>query len=329
MSFNPFLLLSLFVSAFISFSTAALTIEILIRICRIKRYRLRSSLRLLPFFCLLADPFLNQYSLSQLINPLSCKSCMQQNFLKLFFPQLESHLVHNQISLLNYLKMTYQHPFFSWALMALMGVSIFLTAKKLIPALMLMRSLHQAKRRALPCKRTINSIELAKELKKNDVAIYLSNEIQIPLALYSNVIIVPHKTNEILSQEEFEAVIAHEWEHLKHKDALTRMLSHLVAALFWWVPIQSWMRKMQQEQEQACDQNISKYSLPSDSIASALFKVAKQIKIDQTICCFSQSENSTLARIKIIYGIATANQNPLFGIVFFGGFFLLMYMTCF
>jgi len=315
---NPFYILLILSSSFFAFFTVAFAVEILIKIFRIQRHRIRSSMRLLPFFSLLIDLLFSQYSIAHWINPLSCESCLQKLILEIFYPHLKMELMQNQISLVRHLGVGHDHGFFSTIFMIFAGASLLFALYKLVQAIFLVYSLHAVMRRASICRRLIVSGELTQMLLKNKINIYVSDEIQIPLTAYPNIIIIPLKTMDILSQQEFEAVIAHEWEHVKYKDPMTRLLYHLVAAFFWWVPTRFWIKKIEQEQELACDQNVLKYGVSADSMASALLKVAKQLKSHQTICYFTSPENSTLVRIQAILGISPKGQAYVPGLNFFG-----------
>lgn len=100
----------------------------------------------------------------------------------------------------------------------------------------------------------------------------LTEEIQVPLAGWGKRIFFPKMLAESLTQEEFEAVVAHELEHHRWNDTILRALCYGTAALFWWVPMRSWLRKLEQEQEFACDASVYKYGLDGLVLASALQK---------------------------------------------------------
>lgn len=315
---NPFFLLSILISSFLAFFTVAFAVEISMMIFRIKQHRIRSLLRLLPFISLIIDLLFNQYSLVSWLNPLNCSSCMQKLFLEVFVPHLKSYLAENQLSLLCHLGCVYHSSVFSAIFISLGALCLIFVLSKFIQAFFLTYPLHSIAKRAMIHKPLINSMQLNLMLQKNKVNIYVSHETLIPLTIYPNIIIIPQKTIEILSQDEFEAVIAHEWEHIKYKDPLTRLVYHLVAAFFWWIPTRAWIKKIEEEQELACDQNVAKYGISVDSIASALCKVAKQVKGHQTICYFANPENSTLRRIQALLGLNKKNQNPMLELKFFG-----------
>lgn len=315
---NPFFLLSLLIGSFFAFFTTAFLVEFSIKIFRIKSYRIRSNLRLLPFISLVVDLVFSQYSIAYWVNPLSCSSCIQKLFLEVFFPQLKSHLIENQMSLVHYLGCGHRHTIFSIIFILFGLISFSLIIKKFAQSFFLMYKLRAiAKKSSIYTHPNATSI-LIRKLQKNKVSIHVSKEMQIPLAVYPNIIILPQKTIDDLSWQELEAVLAHEWEHIKRQDPLSRLLCHLVAIFFWWVPTHSWIKKMEQEQEMACDRSVLKYGIKGDLIASSLCKVAKQIKSSQPLCYFNEQGNSTLLRIQDILGFGSSDQITLVGLNFFG-----------
>jgi Zn-dependent protease with chaperone function len=299
---NPLYLLSMLSSPLLAFSTIALATEMALRIFSIQGHRIRSTLRLLPFLGLLVDVLFSKYSIAYWINPLSCASCVQNFFLTLFFPELKAYLTENQISLINYLGNTNEHSFFSAIFILFAFTSLFFFVRKLLQLFYYAYFLQIIIKKGDPCDRMIQSERLESTLQRHNVKIYTSDLIEIPFALHSNVIVMPRNIIDILSQEEFEAVIAHEWEHIKFRDTFVRPAYHLLSALFWWVPTSSWIKKLELEQEMACDQNVMKYDFRLDTIASALMKVVRRVKKTQSICCFNDGFSPTLYRLRALIG---------------------------
>src|SRR5690606_24065287 len=91
-------------------------------------------------------------------------------------------------------------------------------------------------------------------------------------AAWGNCIIIPQDLFEKLHQSEYETVIAHELEHLRWRDTLVRMLYNALAALYWWVPMNAWLSKLEQEQELASDFSVHTYALKGIDLAAALKK---------------------------------------------------------
>ncbi|MBA2727675.1 MAG: M56 family metallopeptidase [Parachlamydiaceae bacterium] len=324
---NPLFLISVLSSSLLAFFTMAFAVEIFQKIFVIKQHRIRSTLRLLPFLSLMVDILFNRYSLSNWINPLSCTSCVQKLILEFLFPNLKEHLIENDLSLIRYLGGEYQHGFYAIIFMSFIFVSILFAARKLVQAYFLSHSIKSIVKNSLPCDFQILNSHLLKKLQTSQASIYFSDEIQIPLAAYGKVIIIPTKASSILSQQEFEAVIAHELEHINYQDPLARLLYQLMATLCWWIPTASWIKKIEQEQELACDQNAVKYGLQPESIASALVKVAKHTKTHQSLCYFTTPANPTVARIHAVLGIPCVEDKNILSFNLFGlslGFLLLM-----
>jgi beta-lactamase regulating signal transducer with metallopeptidase domain len=314
---NPLMLLSLLTSAFIAFFLGAISIEIIVRLFKIKNHRLRSSLRLFPFLNLIFDFMFSKYSISYWVNPLSCASCAQKFYLGTFFPQLNSYLSTHQISLIRYLGENYHHTMYTIVLITLALVSAYFVLRQLIQTISLTRYVHSIIKKSQINQRPIENIQLARELIKHRIKIYVSNAITIPLAFYKGAIIIPKTSIDILNQDEFEAVIAHEFEHIKCHDPFIRLFYRGVATLFWWIPTDSWIRKIEKDQELACDHNVLKYGFKEASIATALFKVAKQIKNykckenSHSLCYLLDETNPTKVRIKSILGLLDQKEEKI------------------
>ncbi|MBA3816023.1 MAG: M48 family metalloprotease [Parachlamydiaceae bacterium] len=61
-------------------------------------------------------------------------------------------------------------------------------------------------------------------------------------ATFGNRIVFPEALVNALSQQEFEAIITHEWQHLRWKDPHTKIIGSLIAHFFWWLPTLWWMK---------------------------------------------------------------------------------------
>lgn len=325
---NPFYIISVLSSSFLAFFSWSLIIAISIRLFRIKNYRLKSTLRLVPFFGLIVDFAANQYSVAHWINPLSCASCVQRFFLETFYPHLKDFLSQNQMSLVHYLGADYQHGLFSSLFISFVIMSLLVGGRRLIQTYFIASWLRMIIDNSYPCQRPIDNFQLGKKLKKHHVKIYVSEEIQIPLASYKNEIIVPKITLEILTQNEFEAVIAHELEHIRYLDPLVRLFYQLISTLFWWVPTRSWRNQIEQDQEMACDRKVLTLGLDEKSIASALLKTSRQAKTHQSLCYFSGQIHPIKARMQTILGLGTQEEEGVLGFNFtcvaFGVFFFMM-----
>lgn len=318
---NPFFLLSLFMSSFLAFFTVAFGVELVIKTFKIHKHRLRATLRLLPFISLLLDWGLSKYSIGHWINPLSCESCVQKFFLEVFFPQLKDYLSQQHISLIYHLGGEKQHLLFSLMVWGVFGVSLLFVLVRSIQASISARELLDYVKNGSPSQRAIHNNSLADHLKNSDISIYFSQEIQVPLTGLGGYILIPEQLSLRLNQQEYEAVVAHEFAHIKSCDPLIRLFYHLTATFYWWVPTAGWRKKIEQDQELACDHSVVEDTSEGETIASALLKVARAVKELQTVCSFSGPKHTLKTRIQVLLGNAAAHEETLHTLNLYGVIF--------
>ena len=326
---NPFYLLTVVISAMIAFFTMHFMIESVIGVFRVRSSRMRSILRLFPFFSLIVDLLFNRLSLARWINPLSCVSCVQKFVLESFFPQLKTYLDENEISLVNYLGESYQSGFFAAVYILFIGIASLFFIGKLMRIFLSVYSLRYSLKNHEVCNLMIKNPLLTAMLQKYQVKIYRSDLVSIPMASYPDAIIIPNKILGMLSQEECEAVIAHELEHIKCQDPMMRLFYHLVAAVFWWVPTGFLMKKIENDQEMACDRSVLRYGIRGESIASALVKVAKHAKASPVFCYFTHQAHPLRIRLEAALGICSTVEENIFQLSIPGiALGLLILFTC-
>lgn len=296
---NPLFLISILISALIAFGVIVVFVEICFVIFKIKQTRLRSVLRILPFVGLMGDLILNSVSLGHWLNPLYCGSCIQKILLTYFYPDLKTYLYINEISLLKYFGAKLSHAVFSLIFIVFLIMTFASVLRFLAELLLSARSLRTLARTETLCNRPIENLLLLSTLAKYRVKIFVTKKITIPMATYNKSIFISKEIVENIPQNEFEAIIAHELEHIKWKDPIIRLLSHFISAIFWWVPTQAWQKKLEFDQEVACDQSISTYGCQKEYLASALVNVAtlSQEKIHKTLCYLNDGSSPLLKRL--------------------------------
>ncbi len=306
---NPFFLLSILISTFLAFSTCAFIVEMGIRIFSIKKYRMRSILRLLPFFSLSIDFVMNRFSMGNWLNPLSCDSCVQKFVLQVVFPNLGKHLTDNQISLVEYLAI----DGFSGIFILFCCVTGYFLVSKMLEVFLTCRSLYLMENQGTPYKITIQNKKLEEAMAKAKVQLLMTQEVQMPLVGYNSTIFIPSPITKILSPNELEAVIAHELEHLRSKDFFIKVFCQMITALAWWIPLKSWLKTIEQEIELACDHGTAKYGAQFESLASAMLKLVKEPSKQpmEEVCYFTDHRNPVLIRIQVLLGISPRKQKNL------------------
>lgn len=273
-------------SPLLAFFAVAFMVEIGLALFRVKRHRVQTYFRLLPFFSMLLDTF---FSFFHWLNPFTCGSCMQK-LLLLLFPQLQPHLDLSFFFI----------PF--WTL------SVIFLLFKGYSLLKQMRELKAIVQEGRPFNLPLSAVDL------QGVKVLISDAVEIPMALYSQTILLPAKIEET----PYEAVIAHELEHLKWKDPYVRLFMQLVLTLYWWVPAGSWIKRVEQEQEMACDRAVLNYGYDAESLASTLLTFSKQSHTLAAPCSFADKTHSSLLRIKAIFDELpshTLNKLALIGLI--------------
>ncbi len=228
----------LFTSSLLLFFAFMLICEGLFYIFGLKSLRLRSSFRLIALLSLPFSLFLN----------ISCMTCMEGILLI-------------RIS--------------AYGLM----ISSFLSlGYKILQTIRSGTYLYQTIQSATVCSREVANEKLQHCLQRYKVSILITDRVSTPCTAGFRTILFPAKFAETLSQEEFDAVIAHEFEHLCWYDPLLKCVCSLMGAFFWWIPSNWWMQKIDQEIEMACDASVDKYGMERSSLATVIYKVMMTLK---------------------------------------------------
>lgn len=270
----------LILNSILVFIVLALAIEFFIFGFKIQNPRFRYCCRLLP---LLKFPFdlivftVNGSSFFQNYNPFSCEfealgyiqdllsyDVTMTNHHPLLIPQYIANLFPSRV-------------IDGFLVLAIFSSSIIFTLKlsQLIRSKLTFDHLLKG---AKPISREIINVKLAKSLRAFNAKVLMSNEIHMAFAAGSKYILIPENFLQILTQEEYEAVIAHELEHLRWRDPLLRIFSNVLCATFWWIPASWFVRKLEQDQEEASDHTIYKYNIEPYAMGSALVKSIKHTK---------------------------------------------------
>jgi beta-lactamase regulating signal transducer with metallopeptidase domain len=127
------------------------------------------------------------------------------------------------------------------------------------------------------CERPIYNLSLNRALTSSKVQLLTSSSIATPCAVgfFQKHILFPEGLSLHLTQEEFEAIVAHELSHLRWHDCIIRIFNDSLGTLFWWIPIKLWARLINHSQELACDASIDRFQCSKDDMASAIYQAAK------------------------------------------------------
>ena len=88
------------------------------------------------------------------------------------------------------------------------------------------------------------------------------------------VILLPEGAASRLSENELAAVLMHELVHLERRDNLVVLLQRVLTSLLWFYPL-TWLidRKLLEERERACDEEVLRLRQAPETYASGILKV--------------------------------------------------------
>jgi len=301
---------NLIINSLFSFLTTTSLIYLLITILRIKQLRLKSLLLALPLIKLLLDPFLynfENWALLDQVNLLQLESGSRSlnialklptNFLDFFSIQF-STLEGQTFSLADLIVLSISSEIIRFITIFMGSVSLILFGRYLIRLRTSIRAISKLVENAILCPRQVQNSLLISKIKEKKCELIVSSEITTPCAfgIFHKRICFPHKLCKSLQQKEFEAILAHELDHLRWYDNLVRMFCQIISRILWWVPTFYLFQHMKCVQERACDSNIEKFKISPLDLASAIVKTTKASDCPIGMACFAQ-ESTIVKRIK-------------------------------
>lgn len=298
----------LFLNSLFVFLILTCFVEFFLFMFKVDHARLRYVYRLFPLLKLPFDLLvLGIYGENLFINfnPFSCEMYMHEFITYLLPHQMQTDLSPGE----HFVIPTYlaaQIPaaslqFFIWGVII---ISLLAIGRKIFLFIKSKNDLEKILSRSTSCSRKIFNSHLLNCLNQLKVRLLVSDQIHIPFAANLHYIVMPSHLIAKLSQEEFEAVIVHELEHLRWKDPVLKLLSGLICSLFWWIPSSWWLKRLEGEQEQACDAQVYHYGINTHALATAMIKVVKRARYLQcqfsAICPFDSPKNSHIKRLEKI-----------------------------
>jgi beta-lactamase regulating signal transducer with metallopeptidase domain len=299
---------NLLVNSALTFLTVAAFVRLLMFILRVKQPRLKVLFLCIPILKLVVDPFLydfHNWALPQEINPIEAEAGSRMISVMLGYPTSIKQLTPIKTGI--QLSMDQGQTFTPADLAALSfdptlikivvtiagAISLILLSVWLLQVFKSLRTLSIIRRHATPCTRLVQNQPLLHRIKQYKVQVILSSAIPVPCAfgILQKYIYFPLLLVDKLSQEEFEAIVAHELNHLRWYDGIARMLADLIGVLFWWIPSRKWLNTLEHYQERACDEGVISYHISKLDLASAIVKATKTAKnyiAPRPLTCFVQ-----------------------------------------
>ncbi|MBI5346439.1 MAG: M56 family metallopeptidase [Chlamydiae bacterium] len=290
-----FFTLNIFINSFLAFFTALFLIEGIIFLFRIKQGRLAAILRMIPIVKLPLDLFLydfSRWSFYHGVNPLSCEEGTRR--LSVMFGWINSTTEGLFLPITSGIQMTTSENM-TFTIADIIGQwinSSFLNSLTLlfllISLIFLIKTVTKychysvafhllAKDQQCKNKKIRNSY-LKASLKKSRFKIITSSFFAgspFVAGFIFPIVYIPTTLFKNLSSKEYEAVLAHEMQHIRHKDNLVRLILDFIGSVFWWVPTKWLQKRIEEGQEIASDLKCKSYGVNPIDLASAICKSAK------------------------------------------------------
>jgi Zn-dependent protease with chaperone function len=318
---TAFFILNIFLNSFLAFFTVAFLIESVIFLFRIGQGRAAATLRMIPIIKLPLDLCLydfSRWSYAQGINPLSCEEGTRTLSVVLGWPSQITDWLFLPIS--SGIQLTVLGDL-TFTIADLIGYSINPVILKTIAVLLMSLTLGSLVRKIFryhcsltaldylaknsePLYKKMRNSNLSSCIRKQGVKILTSPSLTgspFVVGLISSTVYIPNYLSANLSRKEYEAVLAHELEHVKYKDGLVRLTLDLIGTIFWWIPTK-WLRnRIEEGQEIGCDIKCKKYGIDPTDLASAVCKSAKYaVNTPSHIFAHSLARHTILKRVNIL-----------------------------
>lgn len=316
-----FFILNVFLNSFLSFFTVAFLIESVIFLFRIRQGRVAATLRMIPIIKLPLDLCLydfSRWSYAQGINPLNCEEgtrtlsvmfgWISQVTEWLFLP-INSGI---QLTVLGDLTFTIAdligysiNPvILKVFVLLLMLFTVGFVIRKLFLYYLSLTALESLAKNSQPLRKKMRNSVLSSCIRKCGVRILTSPTLAgspFVAGLISSVVYIPNYLSKNLSRQEYEAVLAHEIEHIRYKDGLVRLTLDLIRTVFWWIPTKWLCDRIEEGQEVGCDLKCKKYGIDSTDLASAVCKSSKySINTPSHIFAHQLAKHTILKRVNIL-----------------------------
>lgn len=121
--------------------------------------------------------------------------------------------------------------------------------------------------------------------------------------IWRPVLLLPRGITERLTEDQMEAIVAHELCHVRRRDNLVAAIHMVVEALFWFHPLVWWIgARMIAERERACDEEVLRLGKQPEVYAESILKVCR-FYVESPIQCVAGVTGADLK--KRIEGIMT------------------------
>jgi len=152
-----------------------------------------------------------------------------------------------------------------------------------------------------------SNLKIAKQVK-----VWISEKVSSPatIGFFKPVILIPIASINNLSPEQLEAIILHEFSHIKRNDYIVNLVITFIETVLFFNPfIALFIKIIKQERENCCDDFVLEYRYDPHSYASALLHLEQTRMTNLPLAMAAVSgKKELLSRIKRITGNNTVNE---------------------
>lgn len=332
------ILFNVFIISILSFFTSWLLIECILFLFRIRSNRLRSFFRMIPFLKLPLDLFLmnwTNWALLHQVYPWFCEKDSRtlgifwkipHELFQFMIPEVSIGFYtqeHYSFSLADCLANWIGFPLLDISISIVMGLLIFQTLFRIWQFYRARLEIRSILSHSSPIFRTICNQRLHQLLVQKQIHLLENPHYEgspFVTGVWHPKIVFPSSFLEILSDEEFEAILSHELAHVRSFDLIWRFLLRILSIVFPWIPSGKLEKLIYQEQELSCDQYHHRFDIPTIVLAEAIYKWVKESRPNRTctqrICFFSHKNTSQ--RIRFLLRTAPSKKRTLLSLIFVG-----------
>lgn len=141
---------------------------------------------------------------------------------------------------------------------------------------------------------------------KKPVHVYLSTLVTSPVTVgyLKPMILLPIAALNNLTTQQVEAILLHELSHIRRHDYLVNLLLTLVHVVLYFNPfVKFFLRKVEIERENCCDELVLQFQYDKIGYATALLELEKSSRTAPVLAIGAAEEKHLLNRIERIIGI--------------------------
>lgn len=138
------------------------------------------------------------------------------------------------------------------------------------------------------------------------VFVYISELVTSPVTVgyLKPIILLPVAALSNLSTQQVEAILLHELSHIRRYDYLVNFIVSIISTFLYFNPfVKQFIRTIEEERENCCDQLVLQYGYDKVGYASALLTLEKLSVARHTLALGAAGKNYLLNRIEKIVGM--------------------------